>query len=399
MSDSSPAAADAFARDEDRQTPAGPEASQACSPIHAEGCPAVQAEEARLAMLKRPVGGAFQMYVADWRRSKGYAGEVQGLEGKGIVKLASSKFKALAEQERRPFQDQFDASMSTWRATRAVRQCPRRARAEPFAAMPKKPVGGAFQIYVAHWRLSEGYAGEVQGLQASDIGKLASAKFKALTDEEKKPFQVQFDAAMSAWKAARLRVKDAAGAGASTDAPAAPLAASEPPVEPPRPLADNYAVFVGAGGLGLGVNHPFIDRFGKIGKTADLRKYPCYKPAGTEVVLFATGARVGADAAWEAAFRARFLRCEPVERGRLDEEGHRRAHRCSPTEVDAYLRLPDKTAYPAGEVAYLWHFADIEPVAANKAGRQFRLQRRGEQKWIHWTPAQMLREDGLPAYL
>ncbi len=142
-----------------------------------------------------------------------------------------------------------------------------------------------------------------------------------------------------------------------------------------------------------------VDRFGEIGKTAELRKDPCYKPEGTEVVLFATGARVGDDAAWEAAFRARFLRCEPVERGRMDDEGYRRAHRCSPAEVDAYLRLPDKTAYPAGEVAYLWHFADIEPVAANKAGRQFRLKRRGEQKWIHWTPDQMLRESGSPAYL
>ena len=83
----------------------------------------------------------------------------------------------------------------------------------------------------------------------------------------------------------------------------------------------------------------------------------------------------------------------------MDDEGHRRAHRCSPAEVDAYLRLPDKTAYPAGEVAYLWHFTDIEPVAANKAGRQFRLKRRCEQKWIHWTPDQMLRERGSPAYL
>ncbi len=47
----------------------------------------------------------------------------------------SDQNKALADQERRPFQDQFDASMSTWRATRAARQCPRQARAEPFAAM------------------------------------------------------------------------------------------------------------------------------------------------------------------------------------------------------------------------------------------------------------------------
>ena len=91
----------------------------------------MQTEEVELEAPRKPVGGAFQEYVAHWRSCEGYAAEVDKLDARGTGRLAKNKFDQLTAEEKQPFQDSYNAALSTWRAWRAAQDRPEVARAGP----------------------------------------------------------------------------------------------------------------------------------------------------------------------------------------------------------------------------------------------------------------------------
>ena len=154
-----------------------------------------RAQEGELEVLSKPVGGGFQEYVAASRERTG------GLNARSITQLASSKWRRLTDEDRAPFKEEHDKAMKKWRAAREAQRSTTTDGSTTTEGAPRRPVGGGYQEFMAHWRAGEGYAAEVSGLNARSIQRLGSTKWRALTDDEKASFIEEHDKAMAAWKA------------------------------------------------------------------------------------------------------------------------------------------------------------------------------------------------------
>merc|ERR1711957_488877 len=79
---------------------------------------------------------------------------------------------------------------------------------------PKRPAGGAFGCFLAKNR--NAFQKECPG-PASGVSKLAGAKWKALTENDKKPYEAEYQTKKAAYEKAMKNYTPPAGADAEED--------------------------------------------------------------------------------------------------------------------------------------------------------------------------------------
>ena len=155
------------------------------------GAKRLRAQERELEVLSKPVGGGFEEYVVAACDGFEIAGRLRGLNVRSLPQLASKKPRRLTDDDKAPFKEK------KWSAARDAQ------RSTITDGGPRRPVGGGYQEFMAHWRAKPGYAVEVRGLNARGIQRLGSSRWRALTDNEKAVFVEEHDKAMVAWKATK----------------------------------------------------------------------------------------------------------------------------------------------------------------------------------------------------
>ena len=72
---------------------------------------------------------------------------------------------------------------------------------------PKKPAGGAYGVFLAKHRAD--FAKDCQGQPATAVTKIASGKWKALSEEEKKSYEAEYKVKLEAYQEAMKAYKPA----------------------------------------------------------------------------------------------------------------------------------------------------------------------------------------------
>lgn len=170
---------------------------------------------------KKPVGGAYGRFLAQHRAE--FQKECEGKPASAVSKVAGDKWKAMTEEEKKPFQEEFEKAMATYREAMKSYTPPEQpadaskprlsklakksgsgkrkgGKAQKDPAAPKKPVGGAYGRFVAQHRAE--FQKQCEGKPVSAVSKLAGDKWKALTEEEKKPYQEEYVKEVAAYKEA-----------------------------------------------------------------------------------------------------------------------------------------------------------------------------------------------------
>jgi len=164
---------------------------------------------------KKPVGGAFGRFLNEKRGE--LIKELSGKPGSAVFKLASERFKALEEAAKAEYQEKFKQAMEQFhkdmeafeaaggekkamkrKGQRGEERAAKRNKKDPEA--PKKPTGGAYGCFLAKHRAK--FQEETKGQGITAVTKLAGERWKQLGEEEKKPFQMEFVAAMEAYRSA-----------------------------------------------------------------------------------------------------------------------------------------------------------------------------------------------------
>ncbi|CAK9081247.1 FACT complex subunit SSRP1 (Facilitates chromatin transcription complex subunit SSRP1) (Structure-specific recognition protein 1) [Durusdinium trenchii] len=156
---------------------------------------------------KKVAGGAFGQFLAE-KRSE-LQKELQGKPVTEITKLASAKFKALSEEERAIYQEKYLTAKAKYEADlKAFEEAggekkQRKAKGkkdgkktkDPDA--PKRPGGGAYGCFLAKHRAA--FQKETAGQPVTAVTKLASAKWSALSADEKKIYEDEYKAKKEAY--------------------------------------------------------------------------------------------------------------------------------------------------------------------------------------------------------
>jgi len=155
---------------------------------------------------KKVTGGAYGMFLSAKRPE--FAKECAGKPVTAVVKLASERFKALGESERAiweaKYQEaraQYDKDMAAFEAAGGEKKAIKRKKGDDDAKgakkqkkdpdAPKRPCGGAFGCWLAKHR--EALTKECAGKPITAVTKLAGERWKAMGDEEKKPFEAEYE--------------------------------------------------------------------------------------------------------------------------------------------------------------------------------------------------------------
>ena len=156
---------------------------------------------------KKVAGGAFGQFLAE-KRSE-LQKELQGKPVTEITKLASAKFKALSEEERAIYQEKYLTAKAKYEADlkafeeaggekkqrKAKGKKDGKKKKDPDA--PKRPGGGAYGCFLAKHRAA--FQKETAGQPVTAVTKLASAKWSALSVEEKKIYEDEYKAKKEAY--------------------------------------------------------------------------------------------------------------------------------------------------------------------------------------------------------
>jgi len=165
---------------------------------------------------KKVTGGAFGRFLSEKRGD--LMKELSGKPASAVVKLASERFKALSEAERTEYQEkytqaveQYNKDLEAFKAAggemkailkrkgrKGEEGAAKKAKKDPDA--PKKPAGGAFGRFLAQHRAE--FQEQTKGQPITAVTKLAGEKWKQLGEEERRPFEAEFVAAMKAYRAA-----------------------------------------------------------------------------------------------------------------------------------------------------------------------------------------------------
>ncbi|CAE7333824.1 SSRP1 [Symbiodinium natans] len=152
---------------------------------------------------KKPTGGAYGSWLAEHRA------ELQKEVGPGkpaceVAKLAGVRFKALSEDTKAIYQKKFEEAKAKYDADMAAfleaggekksikRKAEKSAKRKKDPAAPKKPAGGAFGCFLAKNRAT--FTEECKGQPVTAITKMASDRWKKLSEEEKKVYQEDYEA-------------------------------------------------------------------------------------------------------------------------------------------------------------------------------------------------------------
>ena len=168
---------------------------------------------------KKPVGGAYGVFSNDKRAE--FQKACAGQQGSAVSKMAGAEWKKLTDAQKAPYQKRyednkakFDKDMAAFLAAGGEKQKGARAlrsekakekegggKKKKDANAPKKPAGGAYGQYLA-----ENRAAIVKTLPAghkiTDVAKAAGAKWKALSDKDKKPYEDKYQKKMGEYKVA-----------------------------------------------------------------------------------------------------------------------------------------------------------------------------------------------------
>jgi hypothetical protein len=171
---------------------------------------------------KKPVGGGYGFFIAEKRPE--FQKACAGKPPTAAMQMAGEAWKKMSEKQKAPYMKkyedakvQFDKDLEAFLAkggeitkgAAALRAEKRKAKAgkkkkDPNA--PKKPVGGAYGVYLA-----ENRAKIVQSLPAdhkiTDVSKAAGVQWKALSEAQKKPYNDKYLKVMEEYQAALAEYK------------------------------------------------------------------------------------------------------------------------------------------------------------------------------------------------
>eukprot|EP00927_Polykrikos_kofoidii_P018986 TRINITY_DN18843_c0_g1_i1.p1 TRINITY_DN18843_c0_g1~~TRINITY_DN18843_c0_g1_i1.p1 ORF type:complete len:240 (+),score=34.58 TRINITY_DN18843_c0_g1_i1:78-797(+) len=150
---------------------------------------------------KKPVGGAYGIFLAEKRST--FTKACEGQRVWAITTLASASWKALSDAEKLPYQKKYEIVKANFDKNRTAFLAARGDNARGAMALrsgrrssggpdlPKKPLGGAYGVFVAQNR-----ARIIQSLpdghKVTDVSKAAGAQWKALSDGAKQPYEAEY---------------------------------------------------------------------------------------------------------------------------------------------------------------------------------------------------------------
>jgi len=157
---------------------------------------------------KRPVGGAYGVFVAEKRPE--YLKSLAGKPVSEVSKMAGEAWGKLSEKQKEPYQKQyeekkaqFDKDMAAFleaggektkgvTALRSEKRKAKEGKKKKDANAPKKPAGGGYGVY-----LSENREAILKSLPAgankiTDVSKKAGEQWSKLSEAEQQPFKDKF---------------------------------------------------------------------------------------------------------------------------------------------------------------------------------------------------------------
>ncbi|CAJ1437409.1 unnamed protein product [Effrenium voratum] len=136
--------------------------------------------------------------------------ETQGQPITAVTKLAGERFRALGEEEKAVYQKKYEEAKAKYeedmkgfleaggeKKARKSKEEKVKPKKEKDPEAPKRPAGGAYGCFLAKHRAA--FAEQCKGKPVTAVTKLASEKWKALSDEEKKVFEAEYKAKKSAY--------------------------------------------------------------------------------------------------------------------------------------------------------------------------------------------------------
>eukprot|EP00927_Polykrikos_kofoidii_P018797 TRINITY_DN1875_c0_g1_i1.p2 TRINITY_DN1875_c0_g1~~TRINITY_DN1875_c0_g1_i1.p2 ORF type:complete len:224 (-),score=69.40 TRINITY_DN1875_c0_g1_i1:202-819(-) len=182
---------------------------------------------------KRPVGGGYGQFLAEKRPE--FMKACEGQKASAVSVVASAAWKKLTDAQKKPYDAKFEQAKAKFEkdmeaflaaggtktlGSRALKTQKRkekeegggrRKRAKKDPNRPKKPAGGAFGVFLNKNRavFQKECPGDMTG-----VTKLASAKWKAMSDAEKAPYEAEYQVKKKAFEEAMksyVPTKDGAG--------------------------------------------------------------------------------------------------------------------------------------------------------------------------------------------
>jgi len=175
---------------------------------------------------KKPAGGAFGRFMAE-KRSE-FAAQCKGQPVSAVSKLGGEEWKKLSEAQKAPYQKLFEEAQKKYKedmeaflaaggvktkgaaALRTEKRKAKEMKKTKDPNKPKKPAGGAYGCFMAANRAA--FQKESPGSVAG-VAKLAGAKWKALSEAEKAPYEKDYQEKLVAYKEAMKSYVPPAGAG------------------------------------------------------------------------------------------------------------------------------------------------------------------------------------------
>lgn len=176
------------------------------------------------ASLEQPkkAASAFWLWLAEHRES--IVKECGTAKGPVVAKAAGEKWKAMSEAEKAPYEAkasaqkaEYEKAMEDFKSQGGVPQKRERRSAkdkepkkEKDPDRPKKPVGGAYGIFLAEKReeISKSLPADHK---MTDIGKAAGERWRGLSDAAKKPYEEQYATKAEEYKKAMEEYKQRGG--------------------------------------------------------------------------------------------------------------------------------------------------------------------------------------------
>jgi len=172
-----------------------------------------------VAAAKKPAGGAFGQWLNANRTSLAEKAKADGVSGAatGVAKTASTVWKLMSEADKAPWESKFKEALAAYNAyknsdsyvkpeKKAKRGDGKKKKKDKNA--PKKPAGGGYGVFFNEKREDFKQA----AVAKSDVSfgggaKLAGEAWKAMSEEQKKPYtdkymakQAEYAAAMAVYK-------------------------------------------------------------------------------------------------------------------------------------------------------------------------------------------------------
>jgi len=178
---------------------------------------------------KKPVGGAFGSFASEKRPE--FAKACVGQKASAVAKMAGEAWAKLSSEERAPYQKQYEEAKAKFgkdmenflaaggvqeKGSRAQKSEKRKLKADKKAKKdenaPKRPAGGGYGVYMNEKR-EEIKNSLPKDHKITDVAKKAGELWKALSEQEKKPYETKFQEKQTEYKAAMeeyLKTKPAA---------------------------------------------------------------------------------------------------------------------------------------------------------------------------------------------